>query len=147
MLENLWWVWVVVGILLIVIEIATTNFIVMWFGIASIITAIPVYFEASTEIIIITYAASLLILTTFVRKITMDWFSRGSSDIKTNVGSLVSQVAIVTEDINVILSTGKVKVGKEVWSAISDDKDPISKGERVKVIKAAGVKLIVTREN
>lgn len=47
-----WWVWVVAGILLIIFEIFTAAFIVMWFGIAAILTAIPVYFGASIEAII-----------------------------------------------------------------------------------------------
>ena len=44
MLANLWWVFVFIGIILIIIEIFTQGFIIMWFGIASIIASIPVYF-------------------------------------------------------------------------------------------------------
>ena len=146
MFENLWWVYVSIGILLIGLEIFTPNFIIMWFGIASIITAIPVYYDASAKTIIFTYAITILILTTFVRKITMDWFSKGDKQIPTNTDSLSNKSGIVTEEINLIQSTGKVQVGKEIWSAISDTKEIIPINTVVKVKKPDGVKLIVIKE-
>jgi membrane protein implicated in regulation of membrane protease activity len=43
---NLWWVFVTVGILLMAMEVITPGFIIMWFGLATIVAAIPVYFGA-----------------------------------------------------------------------------------------------------
>ena len=60
MLSNLWWVFVCIGILLMVMEIFTPGFVIMWFGVSFIIAAIPVYFNASTQIIILTFSVSKL---------------------------------------------------------------------------------------
>ena len=125
MLENFWWVYVSIGILLIAVEIFTSNFIVMWFGIASIITAIPVYFDASTKVVILIYALSLLILTTFVRNITMGWFTKDEKDKATNINSLKGRIGFVTENIDMLKATGQVKVGKEIWSAVAEDGNDI----------------------
>ena len=146
MFENFWWAYVAVGILLIAVEIFTFNFILMWFGIASIITAIPVYFDASTKIVIFTYAISLLVLTTFIRKITMGWFMKGETDIPTNINSLIGAIGYVTETIDMIKSTGQVKIGREIWSAVSEDGYEISTDTKISVLKIDGVKLIVKKE-
>jgi len=147
MLENFWWIYVVIGILLIAVEIFTTSFIVMWFGIASIITAIPVYFDAPTKVVVFTYALSLLILTIFVRKITMDWFMKGEKSIATNINSLKGKIGFVTEEIDLLKATGQVKVGKEIWSAISEDSNDISIDTKIIVVKPEGAKLIVKKES
>ncbi|MBT4208423.1 NfeD family protein [Candidatus Woesearchaeota archaeon] len=147
MLENFWWVYVSIGILLIAVEIFTSNFIVMWFGIASIITAIPVYFDASTKVVILIYALSLLILTTFVRNITMGWFTKDEKDKATNINSLKGRIGFVTENIDMLKATGQVKVGKEIWSAVAEDGNDIFINTKIIVIKPEGAKLIVKKES
>lgn len=145
MFDNLWWVYVAVGILLVIVEIFTPNFVIMWFGISSIISAIPVYLGASTKIVILTYTVSLLILTLFVRKITVEHFSKTSKGIKTNVSHLVGKHGIVTHDIDIITSQGMVRVGKELWSAITESNQKISENEQIIVCGIDGVKLIVRK--
>lgn len=146
MFENLWWVFAFVGIILIIFEIFTPGFVIMWFGISSIIAAIPVYFNASTSIVMLTYAISLLILTIFVRKITLNLLSRSSKDIKTNVHGIAGKKGIIIEEINPIAATGRVRVDREVWSAISENGGVILEKEIVIVCKADGVKLIIKKE-
>ena len=136
-----------IGILLIAVEIFTSNFIVMWFGIASIITAIPVYFDASTKVVILIYALSLLILTTFVRNITMGWFTKDEKDKATNINSLKGRIGFVTENIDMLKATGQVKVGKEIWSAVAEDGNDIFINTKIIVIKPEGAKLIVKKES
>ena len=147
MIENLWWAYIAVGIFLIIIEIFIPNFIIMWFGVSAIITAIPVYFGASTKAVILTYAISLLMLTTLVRKITINYFSKSSQGVKTNTMNLIGKTGIVSEEIDQIAATGRVRVGKEEWSAISHSNEMILKGEKILVHAIEGVKLIVMKES
>jgi len=142
-----WWIWVVLGILLVVFEIFTARFIVMWFGIAAIVTAIPVHLGASWEFIIGTYAASVLLLTLFVRKITLDFMSKNSRELDTNANSLLGSIGVVTEEIDYVKGTGKVRVGKEIWTAVSEPGDPLTLDTKVRVVRTQGVKLIVEKEN
>jgi len=146
MFENFWWMFAWGGIILIIFEIFTPGFIILWFGISSIIAAIPVYFNASPSIVILTYAISLLILTIFVRKITLNLLSKSSKDIKTNVQGIAGKKGIVIEEINPIAATGRVRVDREVWSAISENGEVIHEKEIVIVCKADGVKLILKKE-
>lgn len=142
---NLWWIFVVVGILFMAMEIITPGFIVMWFGIATILAAIPVYLGASTSVVLIVFAITLLILTVFVRRIFINRFV-GKEGVRTNASSLIGQQAVVVETIDPLKSTGKVRVRKEVWSAVAKENEPITVGQIVVVKALDGVKLMVEKE-
>lgn len=142
---NLWWVFVTIGVLLMAMEVVTPGFIIMWFGIATIIAAIPVYFGASTSVVLITFAVTLLILTVFVRRIfTSRIVSKGG--VKTNAASLIGEKGIVIEPIDPVKATGKVRVRKEIWSAGTMNGNPIEVDQVVVVTALDGVKLMVTKE-
>ncbi len=141
-----WWVWVVAGILLIVLEIFTVGFIVMWFGIAAIITAIPVYLGSSIEIIVATYGLSVLLLTVFVRRISLDYMSPTSKALNTNADDVLNSSGIVVEEIDPIKGKGQVRVRREVWTASSQNGVNLPVDTVVRVLKVEGVKLIVTKE-
>lgn len=142
---NLWWVFVTVGILLMAMEIITPGFIVMWFGIATIVAAIPVYFGASTSVVLITFAVTLLILTVFVRRIFTNRFA-GKGGVRTNASSLIGERGVVIEPIDPLKATGKVRVRKEVWSAGTKSGNPIGVDQIVVVQAIEGVKLLVAKE-
>lgn len=142
---NLWWVFVTVGILLMAMEIITPGFIIMWFGIATIVAAIPVYFGASTSVVLITFAITLLILTVFVRRIFTNKFA-GKGGIRTNASSLIGEKGVVIESIDPLKATGKVRVRKEVWSAGTKSGKPINVDQIVVVQAIEGVKLLVEKE-
>lgn len=142
---NVWWVFVTIGILLMALEVLTPGFIIMWFGIAFIVAAVPVYFNASLQVVLFTYAVTLLILTVFVRRIFVGKFSKDAG-VKTNAASLVGEKGVVVEEINAVKSTGRVRVRKEVWTAISVDGEVLSIDRMVVVKRIEGVKLIVGRE-
>lgn len=140
----MWWILVVLGILLMVLEVITPGFIVMWFGIALIVAAIPVYFQAPTEIVLATFAATLLLLTVFVRRIFISRFAH-KSGVRTNVASLIGERAVVTEPIDKVRSTGKVRVNKEIWTAQAEQDEVIDLDQIVTVVRVDGVKLIVKK--
>lgn len=142
---NLWWVFVTIGILLMAMEIITPGFIIMWFGIATIVAAIPVYFGASTSVVLFTFAVTLLILTVFVRRIfTSKVALKGGA--RTNASSLIGQKGVVVEAIDALKATGKVRVRKEIWTAESDSGKTIGVDQIVVVKAIEGVKLLVAKE-
>ena len=145
MYENLWWVWVVAGLLLVGLEVFTPGFIVMWFGIAAMISAVPVYLGASTKVIVVTYTVSLLLLTVFGRRITLNLFTKYRVDIKTNTDSLIGRAGVVTTGMHPAQPVGRVRVNNESWSAVSDGGDAIAEGENVVVQGVEGVKLNVKK--
>ncbi|RKX24552.1 MAG: hypothetical protein DRP47_11195 [Candidatus Zixiibacteriota bacterium] len=142
---TLWWLFVILGVLCIVIEIFTPGFVILWFGIAFLLTAIPVYFEAPLWVIILTYSVSLFVLAVFVRKIALRISSGENSGIKTNADAIIAQQGIVVEEVNTINGTGRVRVNRETWTAISYVDDVIRINDKIEVCSVEGVKLVVKR--
>ena len=98
--SELWWVFVVVGVVLVVCEIFIPGFVIMWFGIAAIITAIPVYLEASMNTIVLIYSVSLLLFGIFGRKLAINYFNVGEDEsTKTNVATIIGSIGIVTQKV------------------------------------------------
>lgn len=139
---NIWWLFVTVGILLMALEALTPGFIIMWFGIAFIVAAIPVYLNAPTQVVIFTFAITLLLLTVFVRRIFIGK-RKGSS---TNAFSLIGEKGVVVEEINPVRGTGRVRVRKELWTSIAKDSEIIPIDQVIVVEQIDGVKLVVKRE-
>ena len=64
--------------------------------------------------------------------------------LKTNVESVAGQEAVVTEEIDNLLGTGKALLNGNPWTARSEAAEKkISAGATVEVIRVEGVKLIV----
>jgi len=147
MASELWWVFVVAGIGLIISEIFIPGFVVMWFGVAAIITAIPVYLGASTNTVMLVYSVSLILLGIFGRKLAINLLNSGEDDsTKTNAATFVGSIGVVTQEIGVTGIAGRVYVNNESWSAISANGKEIEKDEQVRVLKIDGVKVIVEKK-
>jgi len=126
-------------------EVITPGFIIMWFGLATIVAAIPVYLGAPTSVVLITFAVTLLILTVFVRRIFTNRLTDKGGSL-TNASSLIGQQAVVVETIDPVKATGKVRVRKEVWSAGTKGAETIAVDQSVIVKALDGVKLLVAKE-
>lgn len=142
---NVWWLFVTVGILLMALEAFTPGFIIMWFGLAFIVAAIPVYLQASTSVVLLTFAITLLLLTVFVRRIFVNSRSKNRG-FRTNSQSLLGEKGVVVEEINPTKGSGRVRVHKEVWTAIAKDSEVIAVDQTIVVLQIDGVKLVVGKE-
>ena len=137
----MWQIWLVrIGIFFIG-EIATTGFLVFWFGVGALLAMASSFFTSSiilqTVIFIISSTILILVTKPFVKKFV---------DIKTtntNAYSIIGKNALVIKEIDPIQSIGQIKVDGEVWSAESQNNEVIPKGSEVKVIAIEGVKAIV----
>ena len=65
------------------------------------------------------------------------------STLKTNVDSLAGEQGIVSETIDNLEATGKVKLNDVFWMARSEDGSIINEGTVVEIVRVDGVKLIV----
>lgn len=67
-----------------------------------------------------------------------------NADSQFNVDRLIGMPGLVTETINTVQSTGRVKVRGEVWNAIAVDAAIIPVGTPVEVQRIDGTSLVVT---
>lgn len=130
--------WMVIFVLLILLEIMTVNLVSIWFALGSLASFILSFFvqDVSWQIalFILVSFVSLLLTKKFVRKI------HNSEVIPTNLDRVIGQIGVVTEEINK-LEPGEVKVDGKRWSAISSKK--IYVGSKVEILSIDGVKLNV----
>lgn len=139
----MWWIFVIIGVLMMALEVLTPGFMVMWFGLSFIVAAIVVYLGAPFWVVMLTYGATLLVLTVFVRKI---FSGKGHGREETGPAALIGEQAVVVEPIDAVKGSGRVRAGKEVWSAVSEDGSAIDVDQIVHIRRIDGVKLVVARE-
>ena len=61
----------------------------------------------------------------------------------TNADRVLSQIALVTEEIDNIAETGQVKLFGQVWTARSESGEVIPAQSRVRILRIEGVKVFV----
>lgn len=131
-------VWMIIFISLIVLELLTVNLVSIWFAIGSLAAFILSLWvdELTWQILtfIIVSVISLLLTKKFVKKV------RGKEIEPTNLDRVIGKIGIVTEEITK-LEPGEVKVDGKKWSAVSTKK--IKVDSKVEILSIDGVKLKV----
>lgn len=135
--------WFIVGLVLIIFEIMTLTFILLWVGIAAIITGITALMFPSLSVQLIVFSISTLLLLIYTRPLTRRWRKR-TPNVQSGVYALIGKDGIVIEKIT-NYKNGSVKIGGELWSATSDSM--IDVGTRVVVVDIEGVTLKVKEMN
>ena len=133
------YLWLLVIIVLSIIEASTANLVCIWYIVSAILTLIASLFIDNA---LIQFAIFVLIGTILLLSTKNLIKNKLVSKEKTNLDRIIGMRGVVTEDIEDLV-IGEVLVDGKKWSAISDS--PIKKGEKVKIVKIDGVKLVVER--
>lgn len=134
-------IWACVGIALIVLEIFTTTFFLLFFGIAALVVSVIKLFgleDLPTELII--FAAIGLAGTLIFRKKIMKSIS-SKPDLKIDKDKVVT----VTEDI-ASKETGSITYRGSPWKAFNDSDYDLKKGDSAIISKIDGIRLILTQK-
>lgn len=138
----MWYTWLILAGALIIIEIATTGFLVFWFAIGALAAMIVSLFVKSILIQSFVFAIVSTILL-FATKPFVNKIMPKNTFVKTNSYSIEGKVGKVTIDIEPIEGKGQIKIAGEAWSAKSADNTYIPKDTEVVIEKIEGVKAIV----
>jgi membrane protein implicated in regulation of membrane protease activity len=136
-------VWLVLAGLLLIGEIITVGFILLWFSIGAVVASIAAKMGMDFYLQVIVFSAVSIGLLVFTRPIVKRLWKH--KEVATNVSSIIGKKGMVVQGINNILGQGQVKIGGEVWSARSEDESEISLDEQIEVAGVEGVKLIVRK--
>lgn len=132
--------WIIIIILAILIELATTSFFSLSIAIGAIGSTIMNYYNYSPSIqiiVFITISVICIILTRPLAKIL-----NKKSKRKSNTERFIGKEATVIETIN-SKTPGKIIIDGETWLAVSDTE--ITKNNKVLITGISGVKLIVKK--
>ena len=149
-MENLIWIlWLVLGAILIVAEIFTTGFVLLWFGIGALAAALASLVGLESLVLqFLIFAGVSAALTAASRTIFVNIFSREKSGpvLRTGVDALPGKVGTVVSSSKGALNEGAVKVFGSTWTAYpAAGEEPLEAGERVCVESVEGASIYVRR--
>lgn len=134
--------WIVLFLVLIFIELVTVNLVSIWFAFGAFGAFITSFFTDSLVIQLLVFVV-ISVISLFVTLPIVKKFKSKEKIIPTNLDRVIGMEAEVIKEIKPN-HYGEVEVFGTVWTATS--KDIFSVGDKVKVQKMEGVKLIVGRE-
>ena len=129
-------IWIIIGILLIIAEVFSMDFVVSCFGIAALITSIGAYLEISFNWQLVMFSLVSLFVFIAIRPVIRHKLLQDK--IRTGSDAMIGTEHMVTEDIDNDSDTGYVKVGSEFWRARSHQNEVIKKGSKIRIKNVAG---------
>jgi len=144
-----WILWAVLGAILIVAEIFTTGFVLLWFGIGALAAAFAGLVGIDSFVIqFMIFAVVSIALTAASRTIFLNYFSREKTgeSLRSGVDSLPGKIGTVVSSSRGALHEGAVKVFGSTWTAYpAAGEPPLEAGERVCVESIEGASIYVRR--
>ncbi|MFW6237902.1 MAG: NfeD family protein, partial [Halanaerobiales bacterium] len=137
----LWTLWVIVGIILLIIEVITPNFIIGSFALGCFGAGITAAFTPDMTLQVIVFTGTTLLFLLLVRPVFLKYLDEETA--RTNVNSLAGNKAKVLMKVGPGEERGRVKVGGEDWMAVSEDGSVFEEDEIVEVVRVDGAKVIV----
>ena len=134
-------VWLILLVVLVTGEAITVGLTFIWFAAGALggllVSALggPIWLQV---VVFLVLSAVTLVL---VRPMAARLLTPGISP--TNADRILSQIALVTEEIDNIAETGQVKLFGQVWTARSESGETIPAQTRVRILRIEGVKVFV----
>lgn len=136
-------IWLIVAIILVILEIATAGFGVICFAIGAGFSALAAGMGANLTWQIVIFAVVSLLTFIFLRPVVMRFLDKKSKDVKTNADALVGRKGVVSERIDAAQHTGRVAIDGDDWKAVSENGEVIEKGTEVEIVKLDSIIITV----
>ena len=131
-----WQLYLSMGILFVILEVAAPGFILAPIGVAFMLTSLAsVWIESQVWQMMFLSLSLLIMFFTFRKFVHRNKQVEGK---RTNVNSMIGQTAIVEEDIDPNTLKGYVRLHGDSWKAKSSAGTPISKGQHVVIESLEG---------
>ena len=138
-------VWLALLIIFAVAEAATVGLTSVWFAIGSLGALVCALAGGNIWLQLGIFIVLSLVCLVALRPLAKKYLNTRVEP--TNADRVIGREAVVTEDIDNVESAGAVAVGGKVWTARSENGEPIEVGSIVTVLRIEGVKLIVSAKN
>jgi membrane protein implicated in regulation of membrane protease activity len=145
-MEILWWHWLVLGLLLVLAELATAGgFYVIFFGVAALVVGVLSGFDVAGPLwvqLLLFSALSLASLLLFRARL-LEWVQHDPQ--RPEIDTLIGEIGIASDEL-APGTVGKVEVRGAAWSARNTTALPLGRGVRVRVVRVDGLTLDVEPE-
>lgn len=134
--------WLVLGLILLIAEMATGTTYLLWPAVAAFLTALISFLGFTNWMAdLAIFAVLVIVLTIFGQPIVKRWRSEGgASGLNDRASTLVGKRGVIDTFAN---GAGSAKVGDTMWRVVSDE--TLEAGAAVEVIGTQGVTLKVKR--
>jgi membrane protein implicated in regulation of membrane protease activity len=139
------WIWIIVLVAAIVVEIFTEQMISIWFVPAALVAMVMEFLSVPpiwqvVAFLILTVAGIIFAKTYLIKKFPLP-------DHKTNIEAIIGEKCVVTERIDNYAGCGQAKIKGQIWSARGAHEDDVfDEGEILTVVAIEGVKLICVKK-
>ncbi|GAA3648903.1 membrane protein implicated in regulation of membrane protease activity [Lentzea atacamensis] len=133
-------IWLIVGILLVVAEVLSGDFVLIMLGAAALAAAGVSALGAGELVSVLVFAATSLGLIVGARPVLKKRLQLGSG-IKMHHEALLGSRAVALTPVDE--HSGQVKIGGDTWSARTLDGSVIEAGEAVTVVEISGATAVV----
>ena len=142
-----WIFWLILGVGLIIAEVFTLGFVLLWFGIGAVAAAMVGLLGGGFLLQFLVFAIVSIALTAGSRTIFAKYLSHRDEDtVKMGIDSLPGQIGMVTVASKGALKEGAVKVYGSTWTAFPiDGETELAEGEKVEVVSVRGSSIYVRR--
>ena len=138
-------IWLVVAIVLVILEIMTSGFGVICFAIGAVFSALVAGLGGTITWQIVVFAVVSLLTFIFLRPVVIRFLDKKSKDVKTNADAIIGRKGVVSERIDAEQHTGRVAVDGDDWKAVSEDGSVIEKGVNVEIVKLDSIIVTVRK--
>lgn len=142
-----YWYWLIIGAALVVLEIIVPSFIVIWFGIAALLTGVLAWWIPSLtlQLLIFSVLAALSFAIGWFGFVK-NWKTRSLSG--QGKEAVIGEAGIVSQSRGGDFNAGKVRfqipvLGTDEWEFVSDDR--LTVGDRCAITDVLGNKLKVRK--
>ena len=138
---EIWWIWMGIAALLLIGEIFTAGFFLIFFSIgaaaAGVLAMLDIGYSAQLIIFVLTSGILFVFGRRFAERVTEKQPPGIGAD------RFIGTVGTVLEEINNTANTGKIRIVQDIWRAGSEDGGIIEAGLTAKVIRIDGTRAFV----
>lgn len=142
-----WVLWLVLGVVLVIAEIFTPGFVLLWFGVGALAAALAGLAGLGYGLQFLVFFVVSLSLTAASRTIFSKYFVRDhEGGLKSGADSLPGKIGTVVTSSRGAMNEGAVKVFGSTWTAYpTEGEEPLEAGDRVVVESIRGASIYVRR--
>ena len=134
-------IWLALLVILVAGEAITVGLTFIWFAAGALAGLLVSVLGGAVWLQVVVFLIVSAVTLILVRPAAAKLLTPGISP--TNADRVLSQIALVTEEIDNIAETGQVKLFGQVWSARSESGEIIPVQSRVRILRIEGVKVFV----
>lgn len=134
--------WAIIGIILIIAEVATMSFVLIFFGLGALLTALLAWtgITPGLDSQLLVFSISSLLMLAALRRFAKELFFSKADTSQDSIGQQAQVSKAISHG-----AEGAVTFRGSEWIAFSDSADTIPAGSTVEIIATEGIRLKVRR--